>query len=106
MTHGWPKLQTYSTEASTFPDPLGVSSPISLMLTILAELICSAFLIVGLFTRAVLIPLMITMLVVIFILLAHETLEEREHAILFLVPYLTLLLTGPGRYSVDHLLKR
>ena len=105
MRHGWDKLMNYS-DADKFPDPLGVTGPVSAMLTIFAELICSGFLVVGLFSRVVLIPLIFTMLVVIFIIAAGTDLGEREHAILFLAPYVSLLLTGPGRYSMDGLLKR
>lgn len=105
MRHGWDKLMNYS-DADKFPDPLGVTGPVSAMLTIFAELICSGFLVVGLFSRVVLIPLIFTMLVVIFIIAAGTDLIEREHAILFLMPYVSLLLTGPGHYSMDGLLKR
>ncbi len=106
MTHGWPKFIGYSEKAATFPDPLGVGHPISLLLTIFAEVFCSAFLLVGLFSRIVLIPLMFLMLVAIFIIHAKDGLGVKEHAILFLVPYIALFLAGPGRYSVDRLLKR
>lgn len=105
MRHGWDKLMNFA-DADKFPDPIGVTGPVSAMLTIFAELICSGFLVVGLFSRAALIPLIITMLVVIFIVAAGTDLGEREHAILFLVPYISLLFTGPGRYSLDSLLKR
>ena len=106
MTHGWPKFIGYSEKAATFPDPLGVGHPVSLLLTIFAEVFCSAFLLVGLFSRIVLIPLMVLMLVAIFIIHSKDELGVKEHAILFLVPYIALFLAGPGRYSVDRLLKR
>lgn len=32
LTHGWAKLSSFSTLATTFPDPLGVSSIVSLIL--------------------------------------------------------------------------
>ncbi len=105
MSHGWDKLMNFA-DAEKFPDPLGVTGPVSAMLTIFAELICSGFLVLGLFSRAALIPLIFTMLVVIFIVAAGTDLGEREHAILFLVPYISLWLTGPGRYSIDGLLNR
>ncbi len=106
MTHGWPKFIHYSENAAEFPDPMGVGSSVSLMLTISAELFCSAFLLVGLFTRAVLIPLMFTMGVAIFIIHSGDPFGNKEHAISFLIPYITLFLTGPGSYSLDRLLKR
>jgi len=106
MTHGWSKFIHYSERASDFPDPLGVSSPVSLLLTIFAELFCSGFLLIGLFTRLALIPLMVTMLVAVFIIHRGDPFGDKEHAISFLIPYLALFLSGPGKYSVDRLLKR
>jgi putative oxidoreductase len=106
MTHGWSKFIGYSDKASDYPDPLGVSAPVSLLLTIFAELICSGFLLIGLFTRLSLIPLIVTMLVAIFIIHRGDPLGDKEHAISFLIPYVVLFLTGPGKYSVDRLLKR
>ena len=106
MTHGWSKFLHYTEKASSWPDPLGVSSPVSLLLTIFAELICSCFLLLGLFTRPALIPLIFTMVVVVFVIHGKDDLTTREHALSFLVPYLALYLTGPGRFSVDGLLKR
>src|SRR5436189_712010 len=90
LTHGWPKLLKYADKSATFPDPLGVTPPVSMALTIFAEVFCSGFLFFGLFTRVVLIPLMFTMLVAIFIIHAKDNLGVREHAISFLVPYLVL----------------
>lgn len=106
MTHGYDKFMTYPQEAATFPDPLGVGNRVSLILTIFAELFCSAFLALGLFTRFALIPLLVTMIVLIMFVHAKDPLDVKEHAILFLVPYITLFLTGPGRYSIDRLLKK
>lgn len=106
MPHGWDKFTHYAENADKFPDPLGVSSPVSALLTIFAELFCSGFLLLGLFSRFVLIPLMFTMVVVIFVIQSNEDLAVREHAILYLVPYILLFLSGPGRYSADGLMKR
>lgn len=106
MTHGWPKFIHYAERVDKFPDPLGVGHPASLLLTIFAELFCSGFLVIGLFTRFALIPLIITTLVIVFVVHGNDPLGDKEHGILFLIPYLALLLAGPGKYAADRLLKR
>jgi putative oxidoreductase len=106
MTHGWPKFVHNAERVEEFPDPLGVGRPASLLLTIFAELFCSALLTIGLFTRVALIPLIITMIVIVFMVHGSDPLGDKEHGILFLMPYLALLLAGPGAYSADRLLKR
>ena len=46
------------------------------------------------------------MLVVIVIVHQNDPFKEKEHAISFLIPFIALLLTGPGKYSVDALIKK
>ena len=101
MQYGWEKFSKYNEWSATFPDPLGVGSPVSLALAVLAELFCAGFLVLGLFSRFVLVPLIINMTVIALIVHASE------HALTFLFIFLALFLTGPGKYSLDRfLLKR
>jgi putative oxidoreductase len=106
MYYGWDKLANFEEKVAYWPDPLHVGQPASLMLTIFGELICPAFIVVGLFTRLALIPSILTMLVAIFVGHAGQPILEREHAISFLVPFMAILLIGPGKYSVDARLKK
>jgi putative oxidoreductase len=46
------------------------------------------------------------MLVIILIIHSEDTFADREHAIMYLLMYLTLLFTGPGKYSIDKLLQK
>ncbi len=102
ITHGYPKLVGFTTKVKTFPDPIGLGSEFALLLTIFAELLCSALLFLGLMTRLALIPLIITMAVVIFVIHAGEPFGKLELALLYLVAYLFLMLTGPGKFSLDN----
>ncbi|MDZ4714552.1 MAG: DoxX family protein [Cytophagales bacterium] len=106
IPHGWAKFTHFAERADKFPDPLGVGSPVSLFLVISAELFCSVLLALGLFTRIVLVPLMIAMGVVVLVIHADDPVSKKEHALLFLIPYAGLFLTGPGGYSLDRLLKK
>jgi putative oxidoreductase len=101
LTHGWPKLVNFSDRMHSFGDPYGIGSAPSLALAVLAEVFCSVLLILGLFTRFALIPLIITMLTVVLIVHAHDPFARKELGLLYLVPYITLFLTGPGKFSLD-----
>src|SRR6476661_7130863 len=68
--HGFDKLTHFSQKAHGFMDPFHVGSTTSLALVVFAEFFCSAFLILGLFTRLATIPLIITMAVALF--MAHK----------------------------------
>ena len=104
MQYGWEKFSKYAEWSKDFPDPLGIGSPASLALCIFAELFCAGFLVLGLFSRFVLVPLIINMVVIALVVHADDPMREREHAISFLIPFLTIFMAGPGKYSVDNLI--
>ncbi len=107
ITHGLPKLTNFNQIVSDgqFIPILG-SVALGLALTVMAEFFMSLFLIAGLFTRLSIVPLIITMLVAVFVAHANDPFAVKEHALLFLFPFLTLLLAGPGRFSVDYFLAK
>jgi putative oxidoreductase len=89
-----------------FADPFGIGALPSLALAVFAEVICAILLILGLLTRWALIPLIITMLVAVFIVHISDGFGTMEKALLYGVGFITLALTGPGKYSIDTILKR
>ncbi|HEX8333607.1 MAG TPA: DoxX family protein [Segetibacter sp.] len=106
LTHGLPKLMNMMSGNSQFGDPLGLGKDVSLGLTVFAEFVCSILLLLGLATRLALIPLIITMLVAAFVAHADDPFGKKEMALLYLVVFITLLITGPGKYSIDNALAR
>jgi putative oxidoreductase len=105
LPHGWPKLANFAERMEKFSDPLGIGSTLSLTGTVIAEFFCSLLLILGLFTRAALIPLIFTFIIITFVVHGDDPLGDRETQLLFLTCYLVLLFTGPGKYSIDARLK-
>ena len=104
IPHGWSKLQRLKEGPGDFYNFLGLGSELSLLLIVVAELFCSVLLILGFGTRAILIPLIIAMIVVVFMVHGSDPMGDKEHGLLFLVPYITLFITGPGKHSLDFLL--
>jgi putative oxidoreductase len=103
--HGFPKLlRLFSGTGIKFADPLGIGTGLSFGLTVFAEFFCSIFVILGLFTRASLIPLIIAMFVAGLIHHVPDPFSVKEKALLFLIVFITLMLTGPGKYSLSNLL--
>lgn len=101
MTHGWPKLVNFSEYVKKFPDPIGLGQNVALGLTIFAEFFCGAFLVLGLLTRWATVPLIILMLVIIFVIHSADPLGKKEMAYMYLFAFIAILITGPGKYSVD-----
>jgi putative oxidoreductase len=104
IVHGYDKLVNFNSYKNKFMEFMGMSDPLSLALTIFAEFFCALFLILGLFTRFSLIPLIIVMLVALGKSHQWDVFGEGEHASLYLVGFFTLMLLGPGKISVDGMI--
>ena len=70
----------------------------------LAELVGGLFLILGLFTRLVTLPVVITMLVVTFIMGPGNIFADGELSFLLALFYLLFFFIGPGKWSLDYVL--
>ena len=106
LAHGWPKLMNFTTYKESFPDPIGLGSPVSLALAVFAEVVCSILIAAGVFTRFVAVPLVITMLVAFFFIHGADPFQKKELAFIYLGMFATLGMTGAGGWSVDALLLR
>ena len=106
VANGLDKLQKFAEMQHHFYNFLHLGSRFSLVLAIFAEIFCSLFLVLGLFTRLAVIPLIITMLVIILGVNAGKPLIESDQALIYLSAYLVLLLCGPGKISVDGLINK
>ena len=101
--HGVDKMMNFTALSESFPSVLGFGSYMSLMVAIFCEFCCSLFLIAGLLQRLILIPMIISMGIAFFDV--HDALlPGGELALIYLVIFIILYFTGPGRYSIDYLL--
>ena len=106
VNHGVDKLRHFSDTAPNFPDPLGIGHSASLGLAVFAEFFVSLFVIFGLLTRWSALVLA-TDMVVAFIGVHKGALTGQgsgELAFMYLMGYVTLLLAGPGSFSVDKVI--
>ena len=99
--HGWGKLLAFADKSQGFPDPLGIGHLPSMAGTVGAEVVCAALVAVGLATRLAALPVVFTMVVAGFVVNAGAPWGEKELAAIYLVPFLALVFTGPGAYSLD-----
>jgi putative oxidoreductase len=105
MHHGYNKLVNFGTLQGDFMNFMGIGKTLSLALVVFAEFFCSLFLMIGLFSRLVTVPLIVTMAVAFF--KAHDAqLFDKFGQVpaLFLMGYVVVLLCGPGKFSVDGLM--
>ena len=93
LVHGIPKL--------AFQDPLGIGNFLSLLLCVGAEFGCSILILLGFLTRLASLILVINMCVALFLVLGLSGWGAQELAAIYLLIYLTLFYTGPGKFSLD-----
>jgi putative oxidoreductase len=107
MVHGYQKLSWLTAGGEIqFGDPIGLGQATSLYLAVFAEFFCSVFLLIGLGTRLALIPLIITMSVAVFIVHAPDGFDKKEMGLHYLLVYAFLLVSGPGKYSIDSVISK
>ncbi|RDI11162.1 DoxX family protein [Flavobacterium sp. AG291] len=105
LTHGAKKyMMLFSGEPIQFADPIGIGQANSLVLAFVAEFVCSVFILIGFATRLVVLPLIATMAIIVFVVHAPDGFEKQELPGLYLAIYVLLLITGSGKYSIDHLI--
>ena len=106
LSHGIAKQHTYSEIPDTFPDPIGLGSTLSLWLVLFAEILCSIGFVLGALFRLCLIPMIFTMCIAVFVVHAGDPLDVKELSLMYLAIFALLFITGPGRFSIDGILKR
>jgi len=123
ITHGWGKLQMLlAGGADKFGDPIGLGSTVSLALVTTSEFVCALLIIPGLGTRIAAVPVVISMSVAAFAVHAKDpwTMEagrqcvfsavrrkhwfSKEPALLYLIPFLSLVFYGRGRALARRLI--
>jgi putative oxidoreductase len=106
LTHGIPKIGRLLGDGPVkFADPFGLGPEISLVMVIFAEIGCAGLVMIGFKTRWATIPLMITMLVAAFYAHWADPFGKKELPLLFFTAFLSILISGPGKFSLDQFKK-
>ena len=106
MTHGLPKMSKMLAGNFEFADPIGLGEKTSLIIVVLSEVGCSVLLILGLASRIALFGLIFTMFVIVFVTHASDSIGEKETPVLYLLTFVMLFVSGPGKFSLDYLISR
>lgn len=123
LTHGWAKVEMLQAgKGGEFLDPFGIGGEAALGLAAAAEFGCVILVMLGLATRLAAVPVVVAMAVAAFV--AHATdpwlmaegaklfqsgaaksWSSKEPALLYLIPFLALIFTGPGWISIDGVIR-
>ena len=100
LTHGIPKLLKLINGDMGFPDPLGIGGGITLVLTVLGEVLFPILIIIGFKTKWMAIPPAITMLVAAFVVHASDPIGKKELALLYAFAFIVMALMGGGKFAI------
>jgi len=104
--HGFFKLTNVLGGNFGFLDPIGIGAAPSLILATLAEAICAFLVLIGFWTRGAALIVVLNMAVAMFFQdLPADGLPGIELPLLYLVGFLVILLLGPGKFSVDGMIR-
>ena len=104
LTHGIPKFDRLFGEGPVkFADPFGLGPEISLGMVLFAEVGCSLLVMLGFKTRWATLPLLFTMLMAAFYAHGNDPFSDKELSLLFFTLFLSILISGGGRFSLDHI---
>jgi putative oxidoreductase len=123
IIHGYGKYQMLRAgDFEHFKDPVGlVDNRTALILAVTGEFICPMLVAIGFLTRLATIPSIVVMGTAAFMVHTNDpwsmetaaklfmagdskSWASKEPALLFLIPFVTLLFTGAGRLSVDGMI--
>ncbi len=104
LPHGYAKLQLWLDHGinARFANPLGIGEIPTIILAIIAELICPALVIIGFRTRLAAILPATTMLIAAFVMHINDPWAKMEFPLLYLVGFTAIILIGPGKWSLDN----
>ena len=101
---GFGKIEHYHQYLPMFKDYTGLGVQTSYNLVIFAEFFCGILVTIGLLTRLAVIPIIATMIVVLFVALKDKGFVDKQLPFLYLILALAIFILGSGKYSADALL--
>ncbi|HTV07013.1 MAG TPA: DoxX family protein [Acidobacteriaceae bacterium] len=110
LKHGLEKVEHFGMMAAHFPNPLHIGAVPSLAFAMIGDFVCSILVVLGLGTRWAaawsFVNIFVAWAFVHHFLFFGRGADHGELIVLYLAAMLTLVLAGPGKYSVDAALKR
>lgn len=99
--HGWGKIGHIESFTQTVHNIGFPAAALFAWASVFAEMVGGFFCLLGLWTRWAALVVTINMAVAAFVRHAPDTFDVMEKALAYLVVALALIMTGPGRISVD-----
>ena len=100
--HGLGKFNKLIQGDFSFANPLGIGEAPTLFLAVFSEFLAPIFIIVGYKTKFFSFFPAATMFIAAFVVHWGDPFGRVEKALLFLTVFVMIMMTGPGKYSIDR----
>lgn len=104
IVHGFKKIGVGVAAAEAIPNPLHLPGEFNNAFAISANIVFPLFVLVGLFTRLATLPTLAVTLTGYFVVHWNDTLLLKDTPFIYSVIFLTILILGPGKYSIDNVI--
>ncbi|ROM33610.1 LysR family transcriptional regulator [Pseudomonas poae] len=98
--HGLPKVLNYGAQLKLIEDPFHLGANVTLLLAIFAEVLCPLLILAGVLTRLACLPILAVLLIAMLVVHPEWTLFEGQFGWLLLIIFTSVLISGPGRFTV------
>ena len=102
LGHGIPKISRLFESPIEFADPIGLGPTVSLILTLIGEVVAPVLIIIGYKTKLAAFPAFVTMIVAAFVVHGADPFAKKEKAIIFALVFLVIMIGGPGKFALDN----
>jgi putative oxidoreductase len=99
--HGLPKLLDFNHQLTLIEDPFHLGAQLTLVLAILAEVICPLFIAAGVLVRLSCLPVLFLLSVALVVVHPDWTLEQGQFGWLLLIIFTAVFIAGPGRLALN-----
>ena len=100
--HGLAKFNKLIQGDLSFANPIGIGEAPTLILAVFSEFLAPIFIIFGYKTKFFSFFPAATMFIAAFVVHWGDPFGRVEKALLFLTVFVILMMTGPGKYSIDR----
>jgi putative oxidoreductase len=99
--HGLPKLLDFNAQLASIEDPFRLGAPLTLCLSIFAEVLCPLFILTGALARLACLPILFLLLVALLAVHPQWSVQEGQFGWLLLIIFTSVLIAGPGRLALN-----
>ncbi|HZH97213.1 MAG TPA: DoxX family protein [Flavisolibacter sp.] len=106
VVHGFKKVGLNVAAAEKIPNPLQLNEALNYTFAVSANLVFPVFVILGLFTRIAILPILAVTVTGYFAVHWNDPLPVKDMPFMYSLSYLLVLVLGPGRYSIDYFIDK